>query len=65
VWECQAGFAPLCSVSLAPFVGLGAAGFESVGVGAGFDYVGVAGEPVDDGGDESGAGGGAWEKIGA
>ena len=34
-------------------LGVGAAGFEAVGVGAGFDDVGVEGESVDDGGDEA------------
>ena len=38
---------------MAPLGLVVAAGFESVAVGAGFDDVGVEGEPVDDGGDES------------
>ena len=46
--------APAALGLLAP--GCGLASGEPVGLGAGFDDVGVVGDPVDDGGDEAGVG---------
>ncbi len=41
-------------ICFGPICGSGSsAGFEAVGVGAGFDDVGVEGDAVDDGGDEA------------